>query len=116
MRAGFDAAVAAVAASGVDGPDETTSKDVTYLTGSGLVDSDVDAAVEQVASGLRAEGWEVTDPQPAGDGTAVVASDGNVAVQFAAFSRVGTNDAPEGMTIVQLQVAPVDAGFDWTPE
>jgi len=113
MRAGFDAAVAAVAASGVDGPDETTSKDVT---GSGLVDSDVDAAVEQVASGLRAEGWEVTDPQPAGDGTAVVASDGNVAVQFAAFSRVGTNDAPEGMTIVQLQVAPVDAGFDWTPE
>jgi hypothetical protein len=116
LRAGFDAAVAAAAVSDVDGPDEATSKDVRYLTGTGRVDGDVDAAIEQVTSGLWAEGWEVSDLQPAGDGIAVVARDGNVAVQFAAFPRVGTNDAPEGRTFVQVQVAPIDAGFDWTPE
>ena len=71
LRAGFDAAVDAAGVNDVDGPNETTSKDVSYLTGSGFVDGDPDIAVEQVAAGLRDDGWDVSEPTPVGEGMTV---------------------------------------------
>lgn len=114
LRAGFDAAVEAADVDEVDGPNETTSKDVSYLTGSGLIDGDPASAVEQVAAGLRDDGWDVSEPTPAGEGMAVVANDGTVAVQVGVYTTVGVNAAPEGSVIAQIQVAEVGAGLAWT--
>lgn len=70
VRAAFVAAVDAAAVGDVDGPNVTTSKDVSYLTGSGVVDGDPESAAEQVASGLRDDGWDVSEPAPAAAGLA----------------------------------------------
>jgi hypothetical protein len=113
LRAGFDAAVTAAAASDVDGPNETTSKDVSYLTGSALVDGEPEVAAEQVAAGLRDDGWEVSEPAPLDEGMTVVANDGDVVVQVSVYTQVGTNTAPDGSAIAQIRVASVDSGLAW---
>jgi hypothetical protein len=115
LVAGFDAAVEAVDASEVDGPNETTSKDLTYITGSGFIEGDVETALERVVSGLSADGMEVGDPSAVEDGAVVTAHDDTIAVQVAVFPRAGVVEAPAGMSIVQIQVAPLDAGLAWTP-
>lgn len=116
LIAGFDAAVEAVGASEVDGPNETTSKDLTYITGSGLVEGDVDMALERAIDGLRADGMEVGTSTPVEEGAVVAAHDDTIAVQVGVYPRAGVNEAPAGMSIVQISVAPVDAGLAWTPE
>jgi hypothetical protein len=115
LVAGFDAAVEAADAIDVDGPNETTSKDVTYFTGSGLTEGDVETALARAVSGLLALGMEVGDPTPVEQGAVVAAHDDTIAVQIAVFPRAGVIDAPEGMSIVQIGVASVDAGLAWTP-
>jgi hypothetical protein len=116
MRAGFAAVAAAVDVDDLDGPNETTSKDVTYLTGSGLVEGDPDAAVDRAVSGLRAAGWEVSEVRPGGggDGLRVVASSRDVTTQIAVRSVAGLTEAPEGSSIIQIAVASSDAGLAWT--
>jgi hypothetical protein len=116
LVAGFDAAVEAVGLTDVDGPNETTSKDLTYITGSGLTEGDVETALERAISGLRADGMEVGDPTPAGEGAVVAAHDDTIAVKVGLYPQAGVNEAPEGMSIVQISVAPRDAGLAWTPE
>jgi hypothetical protein len=116
LIAGFDAAVEAVDATDVDGPNETTSKDLSYLTGSGLTEGDVEAALARAISGLHADGMEVGDPTPVEDGAVVAAHDDTIAVQIAVYPKTGLVEAPEGMSIVQISVAPADAGLAWTPE
>jgi len=116
VRAAFVAAVDAAAVGDVDGPNVTTSKDVSYLTGSGVVDGDPASAAEQVASGLRDDGWDVSEPAPAGggDGMTVVANDGNIVVQISLYTKVGVNTAPQGTVLAQIRAAPADAGLAWT--
>ena len=116
VRAAFVAAVDAAAVGDVDGPNLTTSKDVSYLTGSGLVDGHPESAAEQVASGLRDDGWDVSEPTPAGggDGMTVVANDGNVVIQISLYTKVGINNAPQGAVLAQIRAAPADAGLAWT--
>lgn len=116
LIAGFDTAVEAVDATDVDGPNETTSKDLTYITGSGLTDGGVETALERAISGLLADGMEVGDPTPVQDGAVVAAHDDTIAVRIAVFPKAGLVEAPEGMSIVQISVAPADAGLAWTPE
>ena len=116
VRAAFLAAVEAADVGDVDGPNVTTSKDVSYLTGSGVVDGDPESAAEQVASGLRDDGWDVSVPAPAGggEGMTVVANDGNVVVQISVYTQVGVNIAPQGTVLAQIRAAPADAGLAWT--
>jgi hypothetical protein len=116
VRAAFVAAVDAAAVGDVDGPNVTTSKDVSYLTGSGVVDGDPESAAEQVASGLRDDGWDVSEPAPAGggNGMTVVANDGNVVIQISLYTKVGVNTAPQGAVLAQIRAAPADAGLAWT--
>ncbi|HSL74451.1 MAG TPA: hypothetical protein VK853_08285 [Ilumatobacteraceae bacterium] len=114
VRAAFVAAVGAAAVRDVDGPNVTTSKDVSYLTGSGVVDGNPESAAEQVASGLRDDGWDVSEPAPIGEGMTVVASDGNVVVQISVYTQVGVNIAPQGTVLAQIRAAPADAGLAWT--
>jgi hypothetical protein len=116
LIAGFDDAVEAVVVTDVDGPNETTSKDLTYITGSGLTEGDVETALERALSGLRAIGMEVGDPTPVEQGAVVAAHDDTIAVQIGLYPRAGVNEAPEGMSIVQISVASADAGLAWTPE
>lgn len=116
LIAGFDAAGEAVDATDVDGPNETTSKDLTYITGSGFTEGDVETALERAISGLRADGMEVGDPTPIEEGAVVAAHDDAIAVQVAVFPKAGLVEASEGMSIVQISVAPVDVELAWTPE
>ena len=114
VRAAFVAAVDAAAVGDVDGPNVTTSKDVSYLTGSGVVDGDPESAAEQIASGLRNDGWDVSDPAPIGEGMTVVANDGDVVVQISVYTEVGVNIAPQGTVLAQIRAARADAGLAWT--
>jgi hypothetical protein len=115
VRAAFLAAVEAAAVGDVDGPNVTTSKDVSYLTGSGVVDGDPESAAEQVASGLRDDGWDVSEPAPAAwGGMTVVANDGNVVVQISVYTQVGVNIAPQGTVLAQIRAAAADADLAWT--
>jgi hypothetical protein len=116
LIAGFDATVEAADVTDVDGPNETTSKDLTYITGSGLTEGDVQTALERAISGLRVIGMEVEDPTPVEQGAVVAAHDGTIAVRIGLYPRAGVNEAPEGMSIVQIAVASADAGLAWTPE
>jgi hypothetical protein len=116
LIAGFNAAVEAVDATDVDGPNETTSKDLSYITGSGLTEGDVEAALERAISGLRADGMEVGDPTPIEHGAVVAAHDDTIAMQIAVYPKAGVVEAPDGMSIVQISVATADAGLAWTPE
>lgn len=116
LVAGFDAAVAVVQVTHVDGPTETTSKDLTYITGSGFTEGDVETALKRAISGLLANGMEVEDPTPVEEGAVVAAHDDTIAVQVGVYPRVGVNEAPEGTSIVQISVAPVGAGLAWTPQ
>ena len=87
---------------------------MSYLTGSGVVDGNPESAAEQVASGLRDDGWDVSEPAPIGEGMTVVASDGNVVVQISVYTQVGVNIAPQGTVLAQIRAAPADAGLAWT--
>lgn len=116
ILAGFAAVAAAVDVDELDGPNETTSKHITYLTGRGLVEGDPEAAADRAVSGLRDAGWEVREIGPGGGGAGVrvVANSGDVTTQIAVYSVAGLNAAPEGSSIIQIAVAPDDAGLGWT--
>lgn len=76
----------------------------------------METALERAISGSRADGMEVGDPTPVQQGAVVAAHDDTIAVQVAVYPQAGVNEAPEGMSIVNISVAPVDAGLAWTPE
>lgn len=112
----FDTVVVASNATDVDGPDQTTSKDINYVTGTGLVAGTPDEASAAVAGSLEANGWDVSEPTPTEGGLIIVAvtADGDAAAQVSVYSAVGTKRAPAGSSILQVQVADADAGLDWT--
>ncbi len=98
-----------VDATDVDGPNETTSKDLTYITGSGLTEGDVETALARAISGLHALGMEIGDPTSVEQGAVVAA-------HVAVFAQAGLSEAPEGMSVVQIGVASVDVDLAWAPE
>lgn len=78
----------AVDATDVDGPSETTSKDLTYITGSGVTEGDVETALARAISGLHAIGMEIGDPTSVEQGAVVAAHDDTIAVEGASSVRL----------------------------
>lgn len=117
LEAAFDSVGDAAGATDLDGPNQTTSKDITYVTGTGVVTGSPDEASAALVVALEADGWDVGEPEASGGGVVVVAvtPDGAAAAQVGLYSTVGTNAAPAGSSILQIQVADIDAGLAWTP-
>ncbi|CAN5577959.1 hypothetical protein BH20ACT2_BH20ACT2_19100 [soil metagenome] len=110
LSASAEEIVTVLALADVEGPQEVTSKSLTYLTSTGVAPGAPEEISDRAEDTLAGEGWSI---RPSGDDAVVVASRDGVAAQIAAFARRGVNPAPEGSSWVQVSVAEPTEQLEW---